>query len=57
MRNERAVMRRVVAAAASAAVAVLAAGLLTPVQVLTGLYDLGPLNKLLCAAGQRPVSS
>jgi len=33
------------------------AGLLKPVQSLAGIYDLGTLNKLLRAAGQRPVSS
>jgi NitT/TauT family transport system substrate-binding protein len=31
-------------------------GLLTPVKNLTGIYDLGPLNKLLSAAGQPQVS-
>ena len=34
-----------------------AVGLLSPVKNLTSLYDLGPLNKLLSAAGQPPVSS
>ena len=34
-----------------------AVGLLTPVKNLTALYDLGPLNKLLAAAGQPQVSS
>lgn len=34
-----------------------AAGLLKPVKSLNGLYDLGTLNTLLRAAGQRPVSS
>jgi NitT/TauT family transport system substrate-binding protein len=33
------------------------AGLLKPVQQLNAIYDLGALNKLLRAAGQRPVSS
>ena len=32
-----------------------AAGLLKPVPTLAGLFDLGPLNKLLRSAGQRPV--
>ena len=32
-------------------------GLLKPVTNLTGIYDLGPLNKLLAAAGQPQVSS
>jgi NitT/TauT family transport system substrate-binding protein len=32
-------------------------GLLKPVSNLSGLYDLGPLNKLLAAAGQQQVSS
>jgi NitT/TauT family transport system substrate-binding protein len=32
-----------------------AAGLLTTPRSLTGLFDLGPLNKLLRAAGQLPV--
>jgi NitT/TauT family transport system substrate-binding protein len=32
-------------------------GLLTPVKNLTSIYDLGPLNKLLSAAGQPQVSS
>jgi NitT/TauT family transport system substrate-binding protein len=32
-------------------------GLLKPVQNLTAIYDLGPLNKLLSAAGQPQVSS
>jgi NitT/TauT family transport system substrate-binding protein len=32
-------------------------GLLTPVKNLSGIYDLGPLNKLLAAAGQPQVSS
>jgi NitT/TauT family transport system substrate-binding protein len=39
---------------ASHAVAV---GLLDPVQNLSAIYDLGPLNKLLTAAGQSQVSS
>jgi NitT/TauT family transport system substrate-binding protein len=39
---------------ASHAVAV---GLLSPVKNLTAIYDLGPLNKLLSAAGQPQVSS
>jgi sulfonate transport system substrate-binding protein len=34
-----------------------AAGLLKPVHALDGIYQLGTLNKLLRAAGQRPVSS
>jgi NitT/TauT family transport system substrate-binding protein len=34
-----------------------AVGLLEPVSDLTGIYDLGPLNKLLAAAGQSQVSS
>jgi NitT/TauT family transport system substrate-binding protein len=34
-----------------------AAGLLTPVKNLHGIYDLGPLNALLKAAGQPQVSS
>jgi len=34
----------------------LAVGLLKPV-TLNGIYDLGPLNKLLAAAGESPVSS
>ena len=34
----------------------LAVGLLKPVN-LSGIYDLGPLNKLLTAAGESPVSS
>jgi NitT/TauT family transport system substrate-binding protein len=34
-----------------------AVGLLKPVSNLSGLYDLGPLNKLLAAAGQQQVSS
>ena len=34
-----------------------AAGLLKPVKSLSGLYDLGALNKLLRAVGQLPVSS
>ena len=32
-------------------------GLLKPVSNISGLYDLGPLNKLLAAAGQQQVSS
>jgi NitT/TauT family transport system substrate-binding protein len=32
-------------------------GLLKPVSDLTGIYDLGPLNKLLAADGQQQVSS
>ena len=32
-------------------------GLLSPVKNLSGIYDLGPLNKLLAAAGQSQVSS
>jgi NitT/TauT family transport system substrate-binding protein len=32
-------------------------GLLTPVKNLTGIYELGPLNKLLSAAGQQSVNS
>lgn len=32
-------------------------GLLSPVKNLTGIYDLGPLNKLLAAGGQSQVSS
>jgi NitT/TauT family transport system substrate-binding protein len=32
-------------------------GLLTPVKNLTGIYELGPLNKLLAAAGQQAVNS
>jgi len=32
-------------------------GLLNPVKNLSGIYDLGPLNKLLAAAGQAQVSS
>jgi NitT/TauT family transport system substrate-binding protein len=34
-----------------------AVGLLKPVSDLSGLYDLGPLNKLLQAAGEPQVSS
>ena len=34
-----------------------AVGLLTPVKNLPGIYDLGPLNKLLKAAGEPQVSS
>jgi NitT/TauT family transport system substrate-binding protein len=34
-----------------------AVGLLSPVQNLSAIYDLGPLNKLLAAAGQPQVSS
>jgi NitT/TauT family transport system substrate-binding protein len=34
-----------------------AVGLLKPVQNLSAIYDLGPLNKLLTAAGQPQVSS
>jgi NitT/TauT family transport system substrate-binding protein len=34
-----------------------AVGLLKPVSNLSALYDLGPLNKLLAAAGQPQVSS
>jgi NitT/TauT family transport system substrate-binding protein len=34
-----------------------AVGLLKPVSNLSALYDLGPLNKLLAAAGQQQVSS
>jgi NitT/TauT family transport system substrate-binding protein len=34
-----------------------ALGLLKPVSDLTGIYDLGPLNKLLAADGQQQVSS
>jgi NitT/TauT family transport system substrate-binding protein len=34
-----------------------AVGLLTPVKDLSGIYDLGPLNKLLSADGQQQVSS
>ncbi|HEY1619296.1 MAG TPA: ABC transporter substrate-binding protein [Streptosporangiaceae bacterium] len=34
-----------------------AVGLLTPVKNLPGIYDLGPLNKVLTAAGQPQVSS
>ena len=34
-----------------------AVGLLKPVQNLSAIYDLGPLNKLLAAAGQPQVSS
>jgi NitT/TauT family transport system substrate-binding protein len=34
-----------------------AVGLLSPVKNLTAIYDLGPLNKLLSAAGQPQVSS
>jgi NitT/TauT family transport system substrate-binding protein len=34
-----------------------AVGLLQPVSNLTGIYDLGPLNKLLKAAGEPQVSS
>jgi NitT/TauT family transport system substrate-binding protein len=34
-----------------------AVGLLSPVKNLPGIYDLGPLNALLKAAGQPPVSS
>jgi NitT/TauT family transport system substrate-binding protein len=34
-----------------------AVGLLTPVKNLPGIYDLGPLNKLLKADGQQQVSS
>jgi hypothetical protein len=33
-----------------------AVGLLKPVNNITGLYDLGPLNKLLTAAGEPQVS-
>jgi hypothetical protein len=32
-------------------------GLLKPVSDLTGIYDLGPLNKLLAADGQQQVGS
>jgi hypothetical protein len=32
-------------------------GLLKPVTNLGGIFDLGPLNKLLAAAGQPQVSS
>jgi hypothetical protein len=32
-------------------------GLLKPVSGLSGIYDLGPLNKLLTAAGEPTVSS
>jgi NitT/TauT family transport system substrate-binding protein len=32
-------------------------GLLTPVKNLSGIYELGPLNKLLSAAGQQTVDS
>jgi NitT/TauT family transport system substrate-binding protein len=32
-------------------------GLLKPVSNLAGIYDLGPLNKLLAAAGKPQVSS
>jgi NitT/TauT family transport system substrate-binding protein len=35
----------------------LTVGLLKPVSNLTGLYDLGPLNKLLAAEGQQQVKS
>jgi NitT/TauT family transport system substrate-binding protein len=34
-----------------------AVGLLSPVKNLSGIFDLGPLNKLLAADGQSPVSS
>jgi NitT/TauT family transport system substrate-binding protein len=34
-----------------------AVGLLSPVKNLSGIYDLGPLNKLLAAHGQQQVSS
>jgi NitT/TauT family transport system substrate-binding protein len=34
-----------------------AVGLLKPVSNLTGIYDLGPLNKLLQAAGEPTVNS
>jgi sulfonate transport system substrate-binding protein len=34
-----------------------AVGLLKPVSNLTGIYDLGPLNKLLAAAGQPAIGS
>jgi NitT/TauT family transport system substrate-binding protein len=34
-----------------------AVGLLSPVKNLSGIYDLGPLNKLLAADGQQQVSS
>ena len=34
-----------------------AAGLVKPVRSVTGLFDLGPLNTLLRAAGRHPVSS
>jgi NitT/TauT family transport system substrate-binding protein len=33
-----------------------AVGLLKPVNNINGLYDLGPLNKLLTAAGEPQVS-
>ena len=33
-----------------------AVGLLKPVNNINGLYDLGPLNKLLAAAGEPQVS-
>jgi NitT/TauT family transport system substrate-binding protein len=32
-------------------------GLLKPVSDLTGIYDLGPLNKLLAAGGEQQVGS
>jgi len=35
----------------------LSVGLLSPVKNLSGIYDLGPLNKLLATAGQTQVSS
>jgi NitT/TauT family transport system substrate-binding protein len=35
----------------------IAVGLLKPVSSLTAIYDLGPLNKLLAAAGQQQVAS
>ena len=35
---------------------VVAVGLLTPVKNLSSIYDLGPLNALLKAAGQPQVS-
>jgi NitT/TauT family transport system substrate-binding protein len=34
-----------------------AAGMLRPVSNLDGIYDLGPLNQLLKAAGQQPVGT
>ena len=34
-----------------------AAGLIKPVTSLAGLFDLGPLNRVLRAAGRHPVSS